>query len=112
MTDRLSRVGRNEALFREVNERVREVVSEQPSARSEMNILCECGTPDCTTEIPIAPSDYEDLRREATLFAVVPGHIAKDVEQVVEHHDEYDVVRKYAGPAAKIAEVTAPRRGP
>lgn len=105
----MSRIGRNEALFRQVNEQVRALVNEAQKDPAEMQIICECGGLDCTDQIEIRVSDYEELRRDSDLFAVVPGHSDAHVERVVEHRERYDVVRKHAGPAALIAEVTDPR---
>ena len=44
-------------------------------------------------------------------FAVASGHVAPDVEQVVETHSRYDVVRKLKGVPAEIAQTTDPRSG-
>ena len=51
MDDRATRIGKNEALFREVNERIRELTSDERDAE----FLCECGDPSCTKPIPLTP---------------------------------------------------------
>ena len=109
MDERKSKIGRNEALFRQVNEQVRAVAGEQVEQPSELKILCECGSSDCISELRIRLLDYEALRADPLLFAVATGHGEAEVERVIEHRDGYDVVQKDPGPAAKLAEVTDPR---
>lgn len=49
------------------------------------------------------------MRADPTHFAVYPGHEIPDIEDVVDKRDGYDVIRKQAGAAAKVAEETDPR---
>jgi hypothetical protein len=106
MRNRAARIGMNEALYREVNERVQEVADEA-DAGDVLTIVCECGAEHCTEEIQIGRSSYSELRSDDAQFAVTPGHEAPDVEDVVAHNDGYDVVRKRPGLPPKIAEETA-----
>jgi hypothetical protein len=103
------RIGRNEALFRQVNERLKEI-GESFSLVSELvDFVCECGSASCAAPIRMTVEEYERIRSEPELFFVVPGHEIDDVEWVVETHDEYDVVRKGVGPPARLARETNPR---
>jgi hypothetical protein len=106
--DRERRIGRNEALFREVNERIERVSGALRTGSDTMTILCECGDESCTEHIEVSPSEYERVRNDPTLFFVRPGHSKSHVEEVVEHDDEYDVVRK-EGAAAEKARDRDPR---
>jgi hypothetical protein len=45
-------------------------------------------------QVPLAKHDYERIRANSRMFFVAPGHEIPDVEQVVEHHDEWLVVEK------------------
>ncbi len=115
MEERERRLGRNEALFREVNERIERVSGALRTGTDTMtilcecgNLLCECGNPDCVEHIEVSLSEYERVRAESTHFFVRPGHAKPDVEEVIEHHDEYDVVRKN-GAAGEIARELDPR---
>ena len=107
MDERARRIGLNEALFREVNERIAEV--RESAHVQHMDIVCECGDLACEERFSIEPGDYERLRSEPTLFAVVPGHEIPDVESVVEEHPEYLTVRKRRAEAVELAEATDPR---
>ena len=104
MDSRAERIGRNEALFREVNERIKDVSEDQ----SELEILCECGDAECTTTIRITPGEYEGLRADPTRFAVAHGHEMHDVEQIIISNDRYAVVEKFGEPT-RVARETDPR---
>jgi hypothetical protein len=104
MDERAKRIGKNEALFREVNERIEEV-----SAGGRTEFLCECGDRDCTQAVTLTLAAYEELRADPDRFAVLPGHELPDVEDVVERHEGYLVVRKHPGEPAELAEARDPR---
>ena len=105
---REERVARNEALFREVNERIRDVNEDAPAA-SETDYVCECGDPGCTEPVSLTEVEYEEVRAVATHFVVRPGHVVPDVEVVVAHNDRFDVVRKNEPQAARVAVREDPR---
>ncbi|MGH3041495.1 MAG: hypothetical protein ACRDNG_07120 [Gaiellaceae bacterium] len=105
---REERVARNESLFREVNERIKQVNEVVPT-ESESDFLCECGDPECTKPISLTLREYEEVRREATHFAVLPGHFVPDIEQVVAQNERFAVVAKTAPQAARVATREDPR---
>jgi hypothetical protein len=96
----------NEALFREVNERI-EQLQEDTAGLDTFNIVCECGALDCTERFEITSADYKALRQDVHLFAVVPGHEQPDVERAIERRGSYTVVEKTDRDAARAAEETA-----
>jgi hypothetical protein len=106
MTERNDRLARNETLFRSVNERVEEVV--QPGPDELIDFLCECGDAECVEKVSLTRAEYEDVRLDATQFAVVPGHEITDIEDVVARTDRFIVVRKHPGESG-IARQTDPR---
>ena len=63
MDEREKRMAQNEALFREVNERVNDLTTDHGSA-SVHEYLCECANSDCTFRVRLDPSDYEAIRRD------------------------------------------------
>jgi hypothetical protein len=109
MDGRERRIGLNEALFREVNEAVRDV-SVQLDASSDFEIVCECGALGCSDRIQLTPEAYAALRSDASHFAVVPGHQIPDVEEVITNEGTYLIVEKCAPDARKLAEQTDPTR--
>jgi hypothetical protein len=108
--DQPERVARNEALFRDVNERTKEIseslIPDQPSFVLE--IFCECGELDCTAKLALPTSDYERVRDRPEQFVVAAGHEIAQVESVVDRRDGYVVVAKN-GQAGTVARRTDPR---
>jgi hypothetical protein len=98
---------RNEALFREVNERI-EDVSTMLDLDDEMEYLCECDNPECLEKLSATRAEYEAIRAVATHFVVVPGHEDPDVEHVVGQTERFLVVEK-EGQAAQEAKEDDPR---
>jgi hypothetical protein len=105
---RQQRVAKNEALFRQVNERIEEL-NEQLDPSGLSDFLCECGDDDCTTPISLTLREYEQVRSVPTHFAIARGHEVLDVESIVATTERYAVVEKYAGHAGRIAVQTDPR---
>jgi hypothetical protein len=101
-------MGLNEALFREVNERVKAINERFGTPVPETEFVCECASELCTDRVRMTTAEYEKLRSDATHFAVRPGHEVPEVEDVVERHEGYLVVAK-AGEPASIARETDPR---
>jgi maleate cis-trans isomerase len=108
---REERLGANEALFREVNERVAEVaekfIADESSDRVDFS--CECGSAACTQQIAMTMVEYETVRAEPTRFAVIPGHEMPEIERVVARHPNYLVVEKQDPDAEEVARETDPR---
>jgi hypothetical protein len=109
MDERQRRIGLNEAVFREANERIEEVNRTFEPLTGELVLVCECGSAECVEKISVTAPAYEELRSDPTHFAIVPGHEIPDVESIVEHHEGYDVVKKDEGVPQRIAEATDPR---
>jgi hypothetical protein len=107
--ERKRRIGLNESIFREANERIEELNQTFATLTDKLVLVCECGYGDCAEKIEMSASEYEELRADSAHFAIVKGHEIPDVEHVVAEREGYDVVRKDDGVARKIAEVTDPR---
>jgi hypothetical protein len=105
---REERVARNEALFREVNERIKRV-NEHLETQDEADFICECGDADCTHPVSLTLAEYEDVRSRGTHFAVVPGHVVTDIERIVARYPRFAVVEKTEPQAAGIAAREDPR---
>jgi hypothetical protein len=109
MEDRDERLGLNEALFREVNERVKGINEGFGTPLGEAEFVCECGKDACTERIRMPLSEYEAVRADPRHFLVKEGHEIADVEWVVRRGDGYLVVEKKPGVPASVAEQTDPR---
>jgi hypothetical protein len=100
------RIARNEALFREVNERVQEINPHTSNGR--IDFLCECGDETCTESISLSQGEYERLRSDPLTFGVKPGHAIPDVEHIVAEDERFHTVRKDEE-EGRIARATDPR---
>lgn len=109
MDERARRVGRNEALFRTINEELEKLERASALRQDDLTIVCECGDLLCDERFLVRMSAYEDVRSDPSLFFVLPGHEKPDVEDVVARTDTYRVVRKHSGGPAELAEETDPR---
>ena len=107
MDTRAERIGRNEDLFRKVNDQIEDVNEAFGVFTGTMSILCECGKIECIEQIELTLDAYRELRTDPTRFAVKPGHEVPDVERVVERHEGYFVIQKAEGEPAGLAEELA-----
>ena len=108
MDEREERVARNEGTSREINEGIEEAHEGAPSDRY-VRMVCECGRETCDRLIAISVPEYERVRGDPRHFAVVPDHVLKDVERVVEETDRFVVVSKLEGTPAAVATEEDPR---
>jgi hypothetical protein len=92
----------NQALFREVNDRLRELNGRFERFEPMGSFLCECGDIDCTDEIELTLAEYADIRLHALRFAVAAGHVFPAYERIVFANDRYTIVEK-EGAAAEAA---------
>ncbi|MGZ4393370.1 MAG: hypothetical protein ACXVRK_14815 [Gaiellaceae bacterium] len=106
MGDREKRRGQNEALFREVNERIAEAGERLDG--DHLEIFCECADIACAAQIELPRRAYEEARQKAATFVVVPNHVDSSVERVVSGRGGYVLVEKL-GDAAEVAVQTDPR---
>jgi hypothetical protein len=109
MSDRETRIGLNEAVFREVNERIENLAETFDLTKEPLDLVCECGDANCVQRISMTRREYEELRSNPHHFAVYPGHDNPDVETVVAEAKGYMVVSKNRGTPEQIAEQTDPR---
>jgi len=87
-------------LFREVNERIRQVnFSFGPESRSNEIILCECSHSECDVRLEVPADVYDTVRTEGHRYLVAPGHEAPEAEEVVAGAPNYLVVAMRPEPA-------------
>ena len=108
---REERLAGNEALFREVNERVVEVATNyiDNETASRVDFTCECGRTECSETMMMTIVEYEAIRARSTQFGVVHQHEQPEIESVIERHPSYFVVEKREQDAQEVARETDPR---
>ena len=86
----------NEALLREVNDRIEEV-GEHLRVRPDhdrLDFRCECGQAECDAFVSLTVVEYQHVRSDNDRFAVLPGHENPAIERVVERGEQYLIVDK------------------
>ena len=87
----IDRLVSSQVIFREVNERIREL-AEQFHLNSGAAFICECSSGTCVEAIALDFEEYEAIRSSPSLFLIAPGHETPQVETVVETNDRYSLV--------------------
>jgi hypothetical protein len=88
------RVEKNERLFRELNERIRDVSISLLGAGEPVEFICECAHESCLDRLMLTREQFQEVRDDPTWFFVAPGHEREDVEVVVERRTGYVIVAK------------------
>ena len=98
------RAAKDQALFREVNERIRDMNEAFETKTRDSRFICECANRDCMDYVTMTVDEYEEVRRVTTHFVVTPApdHVFRGVERVAREAEHYFVVEKFgeAGIAA------------
>jgi hypothetical protein len=93
-TWREERIAKNEANFREINERLEQGLRQVHHNPDVLTFICECGEQTCDQHVRLSLGEYEQVRLDSRHFAVVPGHTFPAVERVLSSNDRYEVVEK------------------
>jgi hypothetical protein len=109
MDERGKRIGKNEVLFRDVNERLRELGESFGVVTEEAEFVCECGNRSCIEHIRMPLPAYEEIRSDPKRFFIFKGHENTEYEKVVAETKGYLVVEKLPGGAAGVAIRDDPR---
>jgi len=96
------RIARNQATFRDANQRIVAAAGEIGVDPRAVPFICECAEASCTDVLLIELEDYAAVRRNPRRFIHAPGHL-DDVSEVVEQHSTYVVAEKQAH-AGDVAE--------
>lgn len=105
---RRTRLAKNQALFRDVNERVSMVAAEYVT-KGPLSFVCECSDTECGAQIDLTHDEYDRVRGVSTWFVIVPGHEILDIEDVVESNSRFAIVEKRDA-AAEVVAARDPRR--
>jgi hypothetical protein len=103
-------VARNDAIYREANERI-ESAAEEYEVAGPIPFICECADPKCRDVVLLTMPEYEEIRANPTHFVNLPGHerLAADHVETVRRAPGYLVVEK-VGRAGEIVQELDPRQ--
>lgn len=91
---REARAQRNSNLFREVNERIRQLQTRSRFETDRVGFVCECRVLGCTTPVYLTSAEYSEARGTAGCFVVAPAHVDPDRERVIIVTEQYAVVER------------------
>jgi hypothetical protein len=101
------RLGKNEAIFRDVNERI-EAGQLPADADQRVAFCCECARLGCNQLIEITIGEYERVRAHPRRFVLAVGHELDGIEKIVETASDHIVIEKI-GDAGEAAQDNDPR---
>ena len=101
----MKRIVRNDAIFREANEGIREAAEEHLESGDRVPFVCECADPNCHELVRLTLEEYQLIRSDPRMFINVDGHQASSQgwAEAVASRDGHVVVEKL-GPAGDLAE--------
>jgi len=110
MSETERRKAANEAVFRNVNERIKGLQHSFALAEREpLQMICECAQLDCMARITVEVDVYEQVRSHPDQFLIASGHEDTTVEEIVRELAAYSIVRKRQGDPKAVAVETDPR---
>jgi hypothetical protein len=106
------RIARNDAIFRDANERIGAFAAKHELRDDALPFICECADMRCHEIVTLALDEYEKVRSNPRWFVNAPGHqvAGRGAVTVVERQSGYVVVEK-TGHAGEVAEELAAREG-
>jgi protein-disulfide isomerase len=108
LEDRQRTGATNQALIRDVNERVVQLAPNAANLDEPVDFLCECFDRDCIETMSLTLAEYDEIRASPVRFPVKPGHELLEIERVVETNERYTVVEKF-GEGGELAAARHPR---
>jgi hypothetical protein len=100
------RVRKNEAAFKQHNERRKAFEEGTAEPDDLIPFVCECGDAGCYDGLSLTIEEFDEAHAMPRRYAVKPRHVMPDYERLVEQRDLYWIVEKYApgkAPAERAA---------
>ena len=97
MTDLTAeRILRNNEVFREANEQIRDAAAKYEHRLEQLPFLCECPVEDCVEIIRLTEEQYAAIRADPHHYVTAVGHegAEKPVGEVVSRNDGYVIIEK------------------
>lgn len=98
----------NQAVFRDVNNRIAELAAAFGGQPAHYSFMCECARLGCTAQIELPLSDYAAVRDLPSAYLVVAGHEDRRREEVIADHGTYVIVRAFIADAGAEWPDTVP----
>ncbi len=104
---RQRRASGNHALFRSVNDRIKQLNEAFEAFSPYGDWTCECMDIQCVEIVQMTLGEYEAVRGHSDRFLVAPAdrHVLPQVEQIIERTDRFWLVEKIGAAAKRAAEL-------
>jgi hypothetical protein len=89
------RVRKNEAAFKQHNERRKAFEEQWAGPDDSIPFVCECGDAGCYDGLPLTIEEFDEAHARAMRYAVKPRHVMPDYERVVQRYESHWIVEKY-----------------
>lgn len=86
----------NEVMFKQENERIKQVAESVTVRTSALPIpfYCECANLNCSKIINLTSEDFEAFHDDPDWYTILPGHEQLDIEKVIKNNDGFLVIKK------------------
>jgi hypothetical protein len=108
VTRSAEQAAKNEATFREVNERLAAKADELALVDQRTPYLCECDEESCTEVVLLRREEYEEVRADPKRFVVAPGHQGGD-DRLLREEPGFTFIEKQ-GKEGELVEQLDPRK--
>ncbi len=90
------RIAKNNAIFREANEKIRAKAEQYDAPLEQIPFLCECASPSCVEIVRLTSAEYLDVRGSPQHFFTANGHEAAEgvAASVISRQERHVVVQK------------------
>jgi hypothetical protein len=103
--ERQRKLAQNEAVAREVNQRVDEVAASWYDEGEALEFVCECSYDDCTARVHLSAEEFARVRESPLTFVLVRDHVVPEIERVLAAAGDAVVVEKL-GAGRAVADET------
>ena len=100
---RRRRLAENQALFREINDRIGASAEAQGADQYAYEFVCECSSLECFGRFELTLEEYGRVRERDQRFVVLGGHEEPGIEDVVERLGDVTIVEKRGDAADAVA---------
>lgn len=109
------RVRKNEAAFKQYNERRKAFEERSAEPDDLIPFVCECGDAGCYDGLLLTVDEVDEAHATPMRYVVKPRHVMPDYERLVEQRESFWIVEKYDpghAPAERAATASSDLASP
>lgn len=96
------RLVENETIFRDANRQINamaaRVFGQAQKTVIPVGFYCECSNHECRDRIELTPEEFEEAHSLSNHFVIKCGHEVPKIEDIIESHKDYCVIKKHFMP--------------